>query len=353
MPTSGSRWRRASARRSSRPSPVPFDEMRPAATTRSPASPTWTGPGSSRRCASRRSRASAARSSGRPTTRSSRMLCVQAYNDWMIDEWCGAAPGRLHPADHHPAVGPGGRGRRRSSAARRKGAHAVAFSENPEPLGLPTIHDPDRYWDPVMAAAKDNEIVVCMHVGSSSTMPAISSDAPGAREPDVRRGARRRDDARLAVQRLLRPDARAEDRAVGGQHRLDAVLPRARRAGGRQAAALGEEHVARASTTTTVRPRTRPMADLDNLDVRATVPRPHLRVLHRGASGSALPRHHRRGQRDDRDRLPAQRHHVARLHRGRAEAARATCPPETQYKILRGNAERLFRFTPRRPRRAA
>ena len=25
------------------------------------------------------------------------LLCVRAYNDWMIDEWCGAAPGRYIP----------------------------------------------------------------------------------------------------------------------------------------------------------------------------------------------------------------------------------------------------------------
>ncbi|MBV9951887.1 MAG: amidohydrolase, partial [Acidimicrobiia bacterium] len=25
------------------------------------------------------------------------LLCVQAYNDWVIDEWCAAAPGRFIP----------------------------------------------------------------------------------------------------------------------------------------------------------------------------------------------------------------------------------------------------------------
>ena len=63
--------------------------------------------------------------------------------------------GSLHPADHHAAVGPARRPRARWSGARRKGATAFAFSENPEPLGLPTIHDPSRYWDPVMAAAQE------------------------------------------------------------------------------------------------------------------------------------------------------------------------------------------------------
>ena len=35
------------------------------------------------------------------------------------------------------------------------------------------------------------------------------------------------------------------------------------------------------------------MADLDHLDVRATDPRPHLRLLHRGVVGAAVARHHR------------------------------------------------------------
>ena len=95
----------------------------------------------------------------------------------MIDEWCGSAPGRLIPLIIIPLWDPQLRPRR-SSAARPRGRPSFAFSENPEPLGLPTIHDPKRYWDPVMAAAQDTQMVVCMHVGSSSTMPQISSDAP-------------------------------------------------------------------------------------------------------------------------------------------------------------------------------
>ena len=43
------------------------------------------------------SRASAARRSSRPRTRSSPLLCVKAYNDWMVDEWCGDSDGRLIP----------------------------------------------------------------------------------------------------------------------------------------------------------------------------------------------------------------------------------------------------------------
>ena len=168
-------------------------------------------------------------------------VCLQAYNDWMIDDWCGAAPGRYIPLVLIPIWDPALAAKELERCA-AKGATAFAFSENPEPLGLPTIHDPDRYWDPVMAAAQDTQMVVCMHVGSSSTMPIISTDAPGL--ANLTFGAIRAvgHDALVAVQRLLRADAGPQDRAVGGQHRLDALLHRAGRAGHRQAAALGEEH---------------------------------------------------------------------------------------------------------------
>ncbi|MET0143441.1 MAG: amidohydrolase family protein [Ilumatobacteraceae bacterium] len=105
------------------------------------------------------------------------LLCVKAYNDWMIEEWCGAATDRFIPLTLIPfwdtdlCVA-------ELERCAAMGSHAFAFSENPEPLGLPTVHDKNGYWDPVMAAANDLEMVVCMHVGSSSTMPKISSDSP-------------------------------------------------------------------------------------------------------------------------------------------------------------------------------
>ena len=32
-------------------------------------------------------------------------LCVEAYNDWMVDEWCGDSGRRLIPAVHRAVVG--------------------------------------------------------------------------------------------------------------------------------------------------------------------------------------------------------------------------------------------------------
>ena len=61
----------------------------------------------------------------------------------------------------------------RRNAAR--GVHAVCFTEIPPFLGLPSVHDPDGYWDPFFDACAETETVVCMHIGSSSKMPSTSA----------------------------------------------------------------------------------------------------------------------------------------------------------------------------------
>ncbi len=104
-------------------------------------------------------------------------LCVKAYNDWMFDEWCAGSDGRLIPLpiiqlwDAELAAA-----EVRRNALR--GGHAVAFTEIPPFLGLPSIHDPNGYWDPFFAACSETDTVVCMHIGSSSKMPSTSPDAP-------------------------------------------------------------------------------------------------------------------------------------------------------------------------------
>ena len=103
--------------------------------------------------------------------------CVLAYNDWMVEEWCGDSDGRLIPLiiiplwDAQLAAD-----EVRRNAAR--GVHAVCFSEIPPKLGLPSIHSGE--WDPFFTACQETNTVVCMHIGSSSQMPATSADAPVA-----------------------------------------------------------------------------------------------------------------------------------------------------------------------------
>jgi predicted TIM-barrel fold metal-dependent hydrolase len=106
------------------------------------------------------------------------LACVQVYNDWMIDEWCGGdGHGRLIPLTLVPLWDP----QLAAEEVRRcagKGAHAVAFSENPVRLKLPSIFT--THWDPFFAACEETDTVVNLHIGSSSTFPLTSIDAPRA-----------------------------------------------------------------------------------------------------------------------------------------------------------------------------
>ena len=108
------------------------------------------------------------------------LLCVKAYNDWMIDEWCaGDGVGKLIPLTIIPLWDPKLAAEEIHRCA-DKGSYAVTFSENPYHLGLPSVHDPGRFWDPFFQACQDTETIINMHIGSSSKMPSTSPDAPFA-----------------------------------------------------------------------------------------------------------------------------------------------------------------------------
>jgi predicted TIM-barrel fold metal-dependent hydrolase len=107
------------------------------------------------------------------------LACVRAYNDWMVEEWCGPSGGRLIPLIIVPLWDAtlAGEEVRRNAA---RGVRAVCFSEIPPHLGLPSIHDKDNYWDPFFSACAETDTVINMHIGSSSKMPSTSADAPAA-----------------------------------------------------------------------------------------------------------------------------------------------------------------------------
>ncbi len=103
------------------------------------------------------------------------LACIEAYNNWMVDEWCGDSGGRLLPMMIVPLWDP----ELAASEVRRnvaRGVRAVTFSEIPAYLGLPSIHT--GFWDPFFAACNDSGVSVHMHIGSSSKMPSTSPDAP-------------------------------------------------------------------------------------------------------------------------------------------------------------------------------
>ncbi|CCM65931.1 MULTISPECIES: amidohydrolase family protein [Candidatus Microthrix] len=104
-------------------------------------------------------------------------LCVKAYNDWMVEEWCAGSDGRLIPLtivqlwDAELAAAEIHRNAER-------GVRAVCFSEIPPYLNLPSIHT--DYWEPFFRACEETGTVINMHIGSSSKMPSTSTDAPAA-----------------------------------------------------------------------------------------------------------------------------------------------------------------------------
>ena len=103
------------------------------------------------------------------------LVAIQAYNDWHIDEWAGSHPDRLIPMSLPPLWDPQAMADEIQRVA-AKGCHAVTFSENPTKLGMPSYHT--TYWDPFFKACADNNVVICLHIGSSSSMPLTTPDAP-------------------------------------------------------------------------------------------------------------------------------------------------------------------------------
>ncbi|MCU1496252.1 MAG: amidohydrolase 2, partial [Acidimicrobiales bacterium] len=105
------------------------------------------------------------------------LACVEAYNNWMVEEWCGDSNGALIPLTIVPLWDAELAAKEVRRNAER-GVHAVCFSEIPPHLGLPSIHS--GFWDPFIAACEETETTINMHIGSSSRMPATSGDAPVA-----------------------------------------------------------------------------------------------------------------------------------------------------------------------------
>jgi predicted TIM-barrel fold metal-dependent hydrolase len=100
--------------------------------------------------------------------------CVTAYNDWMIDEWCGAMPGRQIPLALVPFWDIDATVREAKRVAER-GAKGFSFTEAPHALGLPSFHT--DHWDPFLAVAAEAGMPLSLHFGSGGA-PAVAPGAP-------------------------------------------------------------------------------------------------------------------------------------------------------------------------------
>jgi predicted TIM-barrel fold metal-dependent hydrolase len=267
--------------------------------------------------------------------------CLKIYNDWILEEWCGVAPGRYIPLMLIPMWDPQLAAKEMERMA-AKGVTAFAFSENPEPLGLPTIHDANGYWEPVMAAANELGLVASMHVGSSSQLPMISKDAPFM--ANLTWGASRTSGTMLSwlfsglFQRYPNLKIALSEGECGWMpyflERAEQVLDK-QRYWVTRGQTFGEhaksQHV-----------------DFDTLDIRQSF-RDHV-------YGCIIEdRHALRSLEElgeDNIMCETDYPHSDSTWPNCIEVARNTMkdlPENVQYKLLRGNAERLYRFTPAEP----
>ena len=102
------------------------------------------------------------------------LAIVQAWNDWMLDEWCPSYPERFIPQTLVPlwdvpaAVA-------EIERCATKGSRAILFVENPHPLGLPSF--PSGHWRPIFEACNATGLPLSMHIGTSSGLLSPSPDA--------------------------------------------------------------------------------------------------------------------------------------------------------------------------------
>ncbi len=268
------------------------------------------------------------------------LVCLKAYNDWMIEEWCGSAPGRYIPLILIPIWDPKLAAKEMERCS-DKGANAFAFSENPAPLGLPTIHDKNRYWDPVMSTASELQMVASMHVGSSSQVPQIAPDSPFM--ANLAWGAIRTSGAMLSwlfsgmFTRFPGLKIALSEGEIGWipyfLERAEQVLDK-QRYWVQRGVQFGEH------ATTDV--------DLSTLNVRE--------LFRNHVFGCFIDDHHGIASIDEigEDNIMCETDYP------HSDSTWPNCitavkkqishlPAETQYKILRGNAEKLYRFTPAEP----
>jgi predicted TIM-barrel fold metal-dependent hydrolase len=103
------------------------------------------------------------------------LVMLQAYNDWVIDEWCAAYPGRFIPLGIVPMWDPelGAAEVRRLA---KKGCRGVSLLETPHANGYPSYLS--GWWDPVLRALCDENMVACLHIGAGFEAIRRPPEAP-------------------------------------------------------------------------------------------------------------------------------------------------------------------------------
>jgi predicted TIM-barrel fold metal-dependent hydrolase len=103
------------------------------------------------------------------------LALVKAYNDWHIDEWCAAYPGRYIPMVGLPLwdVQEAVKELKRTVA---KGARTITFPALTADCGLPSIHHPS--WKPLWDALADEGIPISIHITGGAGSENMYPDSP-------------------------------------------------------------------------------------------------------------------------------------------------------------------------------
>jgi len=103
------------------------------------------------------------------------LVMLQAYNDWVIDEWCAAYPGRFIPLAMIPMWDMDEAAKEVKRVA-KKGCRSISMLETPHVNGY------DSYlsgaWDPVFKACTDENVVVSLHIGAGFEVIRRAPEAP-------------------------------------------------------------------------------------------------------------------------------------------------------------------------------
>jgi predicted TIM-barrel fold metal-dependent hydrolase len=103
------------------------------------------------------------------------LVMLRAYNDWVIDEWCAAYPGRFIPQGIVPMWDP----QLAAEEAHRigqKGCRSVSMLETPHANGYPSYLS--GHWDPVLQAVCDENMVLSLHIGAGFEVIRRPPEAP-------------------------------------------------------------------------------------------------------------------------------------------------------------------------------
>ena len=210
-------------------------------------------------------------------------LCVRAYNDFVIDEWCPAGPAGMFVPTIIVQLWDPELAAQEIYRCAALGARALSFPENTVPLGLPSYFT--DHWDPVWRACEETGMVLCLHIGTSGEIPKPSPEAfemLGFALLQV-------GSIMSSVNLMMSPVCRKFPKIQG--NRVAPQRDRARR-----------PHVA--STRLLQPPRRHPAV--------GDLPTQHVSVHDRRAGLSHLSRPHRRRPHHVGVRLPAHRHDLAR-----------------------------------------